>query len=69
MLSLLARIFRGMLIGKGVEKVKGGEPNKVKPALKNNSEDKLVSLRDFRRKNGLCFKCGGKWDKNHKCPA
>lgn len=53
----------------GVEKVKGGEPNKVKPTLKNNSEDKLVSLRDFRRKNGLCFKCGGKWDKNHKCPA
>jgi hypothetical protein len=32
-------------------------------------DDKLASLTDFRRKNGLCFKCGGKWDKNHKCPA
>jgi hypothetical protein len=34
-------------------------------------EDKLASLRDYRCKNGLCFKCGGKWDKNHKwpCPA
>ena len=22
----------------------------------------------FRRKNGLCYKCGEKWGHNHKCP-
>jgi hypothetical protein len=29
----------------------------------------LATLREFRRNNGLCFKCGGKWEKAHKCPA
>ncbi|PVH66942.1 hypothetical protein PAHAL_1G390100 [Panicum hallii] len=23
---------------------------------------------DFRKKNGLCWKCGEKWGHNHKCP-
>ena len=22
----------------------------------------------FRKKNGLCYKCGEKWGHNHKCP-
>lgn len=66
---------QGKEFAKGVfkpaqDKLKGGENDKVKPMLnKIEGEDKLASLRDFRRKNGLCFKCGGKWDKNHKCPA
>jgi hypothetical protein len=34
----------------------------------SDSEDKLASLKQFRRKNGLCFKCGGKWAPNHTCP-
>jgi hypothetical protein len=32
------------------------------------SEDKLQTLKSFRRKNGLCFRCGEKWSHNHKCP-
>lgn len=27
-------------------------------AAKPENEDRLASLREFRRKNGLCFKCG-----------
>lgn len=51
-------------------KLKGGENDRIMPVLnKIEGEDKLASLRDFRRKDGLCFKCGGKWDKNHKCLA
>jgi len=33
------------------------------------AEDKLAALREKRRKNGLCFKCGAKWSHAHKCPA
>lgn len=28
----------------------------------------MAALRNFRGKNGLCFKCGNKWTKEHKCP-
>lgn len=42
---------------KGVEVEGGGK-----------KEDKLGTLRDYRRKNGLCFKCGEKWGPGHKCP-
>jgi hypothetical protein len=52
-----------------VEKSKAVEPDKTKAVLKNDTEDKLATLREFRRNNGLCFKCGGKWEKAHKCPA
>lgn len=31
-------------------------------------KDKLATLRELRKKNGLCFKCGAKWNHNHKCP-
>jgi hypothetical protein len=31
-------------------------------------EDKLANLKNFRHRNGLCFKCGNKWSKDHKCP-
>jgi hypothetical protein len=33
-----------------------------------DTEDKVQSLKSFRRKNGLCFKCGGTWAPNHTCP-
>lgn len=34
------------------------------------SDDKLKSLKAFRRENGLCFVCGEKWTgKNHQCPS
>ena len=42
---------------------KGTEQNKVK-----TSEDKLSTLKSYRRAKGLCFKCGGKWGHGHKCP-
>ena len=45
----------------GLEKTKQTEP--VKPMIKGptvDSEDKLATLRAFRRWNGLCFKCGEK---------
>lgn len=31
-------------------------------------QDKLQSLKAFRRENELCFKCGEKWGHNHECP-
>ena len=33
------------------------------------AEDKLGSLKAYRRQNGLCFKCGEKWGLGHKCPT
>lgn len=35
---------------------------------RTDTEDKLASLKSFRRRNGLCFKCGEKWDLAHHCP-
>jgi hypothetical protein len=36
--------------------------------MTSDSEDKLQTLKSYRRKNGLCFRCGEKWNHNHKCP-
>jgi hypothetical protein len=33
-----------------------------------DSDDKLASLKSFHRRNGLCFKCGEKWNPSHQCP-
>jgi hypothetical protein len=33
-----------------------------------DTEDKVTSLKQFRHKNGLCFKCRSKWAPNHTCP-
>lgn len=32
-------------------------------------EDKLDTLKSYRRSKGLCFTCGEKWNRTHKCPA
>jgi hypothetical protein len=42
--------------------------NKLKTP-REDSEDKLETLKALRNKNGLCFKCSEKWGHNHKCPA
>jgi hypothetical protein len=45
----------------GANKLKVSEADKSKgDGQVKESEDKLASLRDYRRKNSLCFKCGGK---------
>jgi hypothetical protein len=32
-------------------------------------DEKLANLMAYRKAQGLCFKCGGKWGPQHKCPA
>lgn len=27
----------------------------------------MATLKQYRRRNGLCFKCGAKWGPNHTC--
>lgn len=31
-------------------------------------EDKLATLRNYRRALGLCYRCGEKWARDHRCP-
>jgi len=31
-------------------------------------KEKWQARKEFRRANGLCFTCGEKWDRKHKCP-
>lgn len=31
-------------------------------------DDKLSALRTYRRARGLCFRCGEKWSRDHRCP-
>lgn len=50
--------------GKSVE----SEPSSSN-TIQGTAVEKLESLKAHRRKNGLCFKCGEKWSKTHKCPA
>jgi hypothetical protein len=32
-------------------------------------DDKWAALKSFRKANGVCFTCGEKWGKGHKCPT
>ena len=44
-------------------------PAKSAPKLHGaDADDKVTTLKQFRRKNGLCFKCGSKWAPTHTCP-
>ena len=47
-----------------VEDKKPPDPGKTR----HTGEDKLTTLKNYRRSKGLCFKCGEKWGPNHKCP-
>ncbi|CAD6334713.1 unnamed protein product [Miscanthus lutarioriparius] len=57
-------------VGRGFTKGfdRNGNTKAADKTSQSDSEDKLASLKQFRRKNGLCFKCGGKWAPNHTCP-
>ena len=50
---------------------RSGDDQKVdnKKTEWSKSDDKLESLKSFRRSKGLCFTCGEKWSRTHKCPA
>lgn len=51
------------------DRAKSGNSDKAKPTLhRAEFEDKLSVLKEFRRKNRLCYKCGEKWNHNHTCP-
>ncbi|CAD6253095.1 unnamed protein product [Miscanthus lutarioriparius] len=53
----------------GQDKLKFEEPVKgVQQLQKHETKDKLLALKEFRKKNVLCFKCGNKWAPGHKCP-
>lgn len=62
--SGLRESFRGS-VKQGPDKLgqKEGDSSRQK------GEDKLLTLKEFRRKNGLCFRCGEKWSPGHKCPS
>lgn len=49
-----------------VDKPKTAEPEKAKTKY---ADDKLGSLKTYRRQHGLCFRCGEKWGPKHKCPT
>jgi hypothetical protein len=52
-----------------IERTKFTDTDKPKQqVVSSESEDKLAALKNYRRKNGLYFKCGDKWAKEHKCP-
>lgn len=48
------------------DKARQAEPEKAKGKV---TEDKLGSLKAYRRQHGLCFRCGEKWGPGHKCPT
>lgn len=50
---------------KATERTRTNKTDKLQSKFEH--EDKLASLKQYRRKNGLCFKCGGKWGANHTC--
>lgn len=55
---------------------KGGTPiyteeRRVSDNLKGQAKeyDRLASLKSYRRAKGLCFVCGERWGKDHKCAS
>jgi len=43
-------------------------PDDPKKSDRSSLDEKWQARKEFRRANGLCFTCGEKWDKKHKCP-
>ena len=47
-----------------------GEDRRIGDSNRGRSgEDKLATLKNYRKAKGLCFKCGEKWNPGHKCQA
>ncbi|XP_040259896.1 uncharacterized protein [Aegilops tauschii subsp. strangulata] len=48
----------------------GSRPASAEGARGANSvEERLTTLRAYRRARGLCYMCGEKWSRDHKCAA
>jgi hypothetical protein len=43
--------------------------SEVKRQDNSKPADKLDALKAFWRIKGLCFTCGEKWSRSHKCPS
>jgi hypothetical protein len=43
------------------------EPARAALKIGNGNMWKDMQLRDYRKANGLCFKCGEKFDPTHQC--
>ncbi|CAD6242180.1 unnamed protein product [Miscanthus lutarioriparius] len=43
-------------------------PNSGPERRGHGVDDKLSTLRDYRRVHGLCVRCGEKWSRDHRCP-
>ena len=54
----------------GRQEIQAPPKDTLRPSLKIGSGDywKDRQLRDYRRANHLCFKCGEKYDPTHQCP-
>lgn len=69
-LRSVGRDWQKPAVRQSTDRPRSTESDKVKfLSGRQESEDKLMSLRDHRRKHGLCFKCGEKWSNTHTCPA
>lgn len=45
-----------------------GEERKCLESVRTNTRnDKISALKSYRRSKGLCFTCGKRWSKDHKC--
>jgi len=51
----------------GFSQDKGKPRPELKPVEDPKRPDKLDFLMAYRKEKGLCFKCGDKWSKQHKC--
>lgn len=48
--------------------VRSNKPTQDKVMPKTTPNDKIANLKQYRRGNGLSYKCGGKWSTTHTCP-
>lgn len=59
------RQYKHQSASKVQTEAKGGEYSKGT----TTSEDKLATLKAYRRAKGLCYICGERWGREHKCNA
>ncbi|XP_062230691.1 uncharacterized protein LOC133928395 [Phragmites australis] len=45
----------------------GADDRRTTEAVRTSIDDKMASLRAYRRAKGLCHKCSERWSREHKC--